>query len=123
VPQAPRPGHAPVAFSDDAFDDDIAHASSGSAAAAQAARQRYERDGVPVGELREVQDEGRDGTILPGCMKVYLPAPDGRFGMVFKLEIRDTGAWLRYLAFGVRHHPRDSNALSVYEVASRRLNA
>jgi hypothetical protein len=26
-------------------------------------------------------------------------------------------------AFGVRHHPRDSNALTVYEVASRRLNA
>lgn len=31
--------------------------------------------------------------------------------------------YLAFLAFGVRHHPRDSNAPTVYEVAHRRLNA
>jgi len=93
----------------------------GVAPLADAARRRYERDGVPIGELRKVESEGRDGTVLPSCLKVYLPAPDGRFGMVFKLEIRGTG-WLRYLAFGTRH-PTGPGALSVYEVASRRLNA
>jgi hypothetical protein len=29
---------------------------------------------------------------------------------------------LRAFAFGVRHHPRESNAETVYEVAHRRLN-
>jgi hypothetical protein len=118
----PQPDHAPVVFTDDAFDEDIAHAGSGDRAVAEAARRRYERDGAPIGELRKVEAEGRDGTILPGCLKVYLPAPDGRFGMVFKLEIRGTG-WLRYLAFGVRHHPKGSRAPTVYEIARRRLNA
>lgn len=122
MPQAPRSGHAPVVFSDDAFDEDIARASSAPRAAAEAARRRYEQDGVPVNELRHVQDEGPDGTILPRCLKVYLPPPDGRFGMVFQLAIEESGARLRYLAFGVRHHPKGSHALSVYEVASRRLN-
>jgi hypothetical protein len=83
----PQPDHAPVVFTDDAFDEDIAHAGSGDRAVAEAARRRYERDGAPIGELRKVEAEGRDGTILPGCLNVYLPAPDGRFGMVFKLEI------------------------------------
>jgi hypothetical protein len=32
------------------------------------------------------------------------------------------GVLLAYLAFGVRHHPRDSNALTVYEIAHRRLH-
>jgi hypothetical protein len=82
-----RPGHASVVFADDAFDEDIARASSGGRAAAEAARQRYERDGVPIGELRELQDEGPEGTILPNCLKVYLPPPDGRFGMVFELRL------------------------------------
>jgi hypothetical protein len=122
MPQTPRPGHAPVVFTDDAFDQDVARAGNSGRAAAEAARQTYERDGVPVYQLRHVQDEGPDGTILPNCLKVYLPPPDGRFGMVFKLVIDKTGAWLRYLAFGVRHHPEDSHAPTVYEHAHRRLH-
>jgi hypothetical protein len=123
MPQRPRPGHAPVVFADDPFNEDIARAGSSGRAAAETARQRYERDGVPIDELRHVQDEGPDGTILPGCLKVYLPPPDGRFGMVFALVIGETGAWLRYLAFGVRHHPKDSHTPTVYELAHRRLHA
>jgi hypothetical protein len=55
----PRPGHAPVVFADDAFDEDIVHASSGGRTVAEATRRRYERDGTPIGELRKVQAEGR----------------------------------------------------------------
>jgi hypothetical protein len=29
---------------------------------------------------------------------------------------------LRYLAFGVRHHPKGSHAETVYEIAHRRLH-
>jgi hypothetical protein len=50
----------PVRFDSDAWDKDIARAGSGGRAAAEAARDNYEREGVPVEELREVQDEGPD---------------------------------------------------------------
>lgn len=86
------------------------------------ARSGFERDGVEIKALRRCDSEGRDGTELPACFKVYLPAPNGKFGMVFRF-IRDSeGLALRYLAFGVRHHPRDSNAQTVYEIAHRRLH-
>lgn len=75
----------PARFDSDAWDRDIARADSSGRAAAETARDRYERDGVPVEELRQVQDEGPDGTILPNCVKVYLPPPAGRFGMVFEV--------------------------------------
>lgn len=52
----------------------------------------------------------------------YLPAPNGKFGMVFRFIRDGEGLALRYLAFGVRHHPRDSNAQTVYEIAHRRLH-
>jgi hypothetical protein len=110
-----------VVFTGDVFDEDITRASSGGREAATAARRRYERNGIPIDELRHVQDEGPDGTILPGCLKVYLPPPTGRFGMVFKLAIAETGARLRYLAFGVRHQPKGSHALTVYDIAHARL--
>lgn len=85
-------------------------------------RGQFERDGVEIKALRRCDPEGRDETRLPSCFKVYLPAPTGKFGMVFRF-IRDSeGLALRYLAFGVRHHPRDSNAQTVYEVAHRRLH-
>ncbi len=122
MPQTSRPGYAPVAFTDDAFSEDIARGDGGGRAVAEAARKRYEQDGVPVDELRHAQDEGPDRTTLPACLKVYLPPPAGRFGMVFELVIHDTGARLRYLAFGTRHHPKESHALTVYEIAHRRLN-
>jgi hypothetical protein len=42
--------------------------------------------------------------------------------MVFSLT-RDAGGFaLHYLAFGVRHHPRASDAPTVYQQAHRRRN-
>lgn len=86
------------------------------------ARSQFERDGVEITTLRRCDPEGRDGTKLPACFKVYLPAPNGKFGMVFRFVRDSDGLALRYLAFGARHHPRDSNALTVYEIAHRRLH-
>jgi hypothetical protein len=73
--QTPQPGHAPVVFSDDAFDEDVTHAGSGGRAAAEAARRGYEQDGVPVDQLRHVEDEGRDGTILPNVSRSTFRHP------------------------------------------------
>jgi hypothetical protein len=86
------------------------------------ARSQFERDGIEIKSLRRCDPEGRDGTRLPACIKVYLPAPNGKFGMVFRFVSDADGLALRYLAFGVRHQPRDSKAASVYEIAHRRLH-
>jgi hypothetical protein len=80
------------------------------------------KEGVEIKTLRRCDPEGRDGRNLPACFKVYLPAPNGKFGMVFRFVRESEGLALRYLAFGVRHHPRDSNAQTVYEIAHRRLH-
>jgi hypothetical protein len=73
--------------------------------------------------LLACDEEGADGTQLAHCLKVYLPPPDGKFGMVFRVERRDGKLRLVYAAFGVRHHPRDSNAPTVYQIAHDRLQA
>ena len=86
------------------------------------ARGQFEQGGVEIKALRRCDPEGRDGTKLPACFKVYLPAPNGKFGMVFRFVRESEGLALRYLAFGVRHQPRDSNTQTVYEIAHRRLH-
>jgi hypothetical protein len=43
--------------------------------------------------------------------------------MVFEFRFdEDRRPYLAFLAFGVRHHPRRSHALTVYQVAHRRLH-
>jgi hypothetical protein len=112
----------PARFDPEAWDEDSARASRHAQAVASAARSRYEQTGVPVEELHQVQEEGPEGTILPQCVKVYLPPREGRFGMVFEVVLAGNQLRLEYIAFGVRHHPRNSNAPTVYQLADRRLN-
>lgn len=112
----------PAGFDRDLFDEDLARSTPAGATAAEAARRNYKRSGIPLSRLRPVDERGHDGTVLPDCVKVYVPHPDGRFGMVFQAVGHPTGPRLRYIAFGVRHHPRDSNAPTVYERAHRRLH-
>jgi len=117
-----RRGHARVLFNEGAFAEDTMRSGRAGAETLRAARSEFERDGVEIKTLRRCDPEGRDGTKLPACFKVYLPAPNGKFGMFFRF-IRDReGLALRYLAFGVRHHPRGSNAQTLYEIAHRRLH-
>lgn len=111
----------PARFDAEAFREDMARTTPAGRDAAEVARRGYEAGGVPRSELRPCDPDHREGTRLPQCLKVYLPAPAGRFGMVFRFVIADDGPRLDYLAFGVRHHPPDSNAATVYEIAHRRL--
>lgn len=101
---------------------DLDHAGTSGRRAAEAARAAYDRLGVPREELRPCEDEARDGTDLGRCFKVYLPPPIGGFGMVFLPEVVEKKIVLRYLAFGVRHHPKGSHAETVYQIAHRRLH-
>lgn len=109
-------------FDPDAFREDMARATPAGREAAESAKRDYEANGIPRSELRPCHAEDRDGTRLPQCLKVYQPQPDGRFGMVFKFAVVDGRPLLEYLAFGVRHHPRASNAATAYEIAHQRLH-
>ena len=56
-------------------------------------------------------------------MKTRVPCPDGPRGIVYLIAREQTGALsLDVLAFGVRHHPKESHALTVYQIAHDRLH-
>jgi hypothetical protein len=132
-----KKGYARVFFSEDAYAEDILRCGRNGAAVLRETRSRYEREGVEIATLRSCEAEERDGTKLPGCFKVYLPVPAGKFGMVLRFTIPKKAAKrgsqdakrrkkeaprLRSLAFGIRHHPKGSHAETVYQVAHRRLH-
>lgn len=114
----------PVGFDEDAVAEDLARLPASAEAALREFRKELKRKGgIPRSRLKACQAEGRDGTMLGGCVKTYIPWPDGRFGAVFVAVTHPNRPMaLRAFAFGVRHHPRGSNAETVYEVASQRLN-
>lgn len=118
-----KKGRALVTFDDPAFNDDLQRLSPTGRKVALSTRRSYETDGVPLNQLRRCDTDGHDGTSLPGCLKVYLPPPDGRFGMVLHLTVGASGPGLRCLAIGIRHHPGGSHAPTVYQVAHERLHA
>ena len=118
-----RAGRARALFDDALFAEDLKRTSATGRAVANATRREYEQQGVPLGHLLPCEEEGPEGTLLAHCMKIYLPRPAGKFGMVFRIELQGGKAFLSYAAFGVRHHPRDSNAPTVYQIAHGRLQA
>lgn len=112
----------PVAFDQQAFTEDLKHATLAGRVVGQQARARLERDRIAPSELRGCEPEGRDGTRLPNCVKTYLPQPAGDWGMVFIGSRSAAGRFeLRCIAFG-RRHPISAWQPSVYELAHRRLN-
>lgn len=114
--------HFPVRVDPDPREEDLARSTQAGRTAAEASLRAYEASGVPRSHLKPCEPEGRDGTNLPDCAKVYLPQPDGRFGMIFRVDREPHKPALLFLAFGVRHHPRSSHALTVYEIAHNRLH-
>lgn len=114
----------PVGFDDDALAEDLDHLPAAAEEALRQFRKTIQRQGgLPRSQLMACQAEGRDGTRLPGCVKTYIPWPEGRFGAVFvAAEHPDRPLALRVVAFGVRHHPAGTTSRTVYEVADRRVN-
>ena len=56
-------------------------------AALDAARGRYEREGVPASERRHCDAEHPSGTRLLGCVKVYIPDFTGPWRIVFQIAV------------------------------------
>jgi hypothetical protein len=116
-------GFAPVAFDELAWQEDLQKAGKSARRIGEEIRSRLEREGQAVDALFACDEEARDGTSLPGCVKVYVPPPGGPLGIVYRLAKNKEGRlYLDHLAFGVRHHPPGSNADSVYRVAHQRLH-
>lgn len=65
----------PARFDAGAFREDMAGTTPAGQSAAEIARRDYEANGVPVSDLRPCDSEGRDGTVLPRCLKLYVPPP------------------------------------------------
>jgi hypothetical protein len=60
----------PAYFDPGAWEEDLARTTAAGRETAEAARQAYEQDGIPFRDLRSVEAEGRDGTVLPDCAKL-----------------------------------------------------
>lgn len=102
--------------------EDLAHASEVGRAAIEPMVERFKADGVPVAWLKQCDAEARDGTRLPGCVKLYIPQPAGQWGAVLLGGVIDDKPKLFLLAAG-RRHPEAPWQPSVYEIAHRRLQA
>jgi hypothetical protein len=103
------------------LDEDLAHATEAGRAAIKRALADVAKEGVPRSWLKRCQDEGRDGTRLPGCVKFYVPQPDGKWGAVLTADTRSKTPTLLLLAAGERH-PSQPWRPSVYQVAHARLS-
>ena len=112
----------PARFDEETLATDLEHLPDAAGGALRALRREIDRDGgLPKSRLKRCEREGRDGTRLPGCVKTRVPWPDGPWGIVFRAVAHPTRPFgLRGISYGHRH-PTGPGALSVYEVASRRL--
>ena len=115
----PEPRFA-VSVDDVVFEEDLAHATAAGRAAITPVIDKIKHAGVPRSWLMRCQPEGRDGTSLPGCVKMYIPQPDGPWGAVLTGDKLAASPTLVLVAAG-RRHPSHPWTPSVYEVASRRL--
>lgn len=112
-------GRLPVVFDDPTWNADLARLGQRGAEIADRARADLEREGVALSDLLKCDPEGRDGTRLGGCVKLYLD----HWGLVFAPDVSPAGEpRLLCIALGVRHPPVSSPRWSVYKLAHRRLN-
>lgn len=107
----------PVVFAEGWFEQDVDRASPAGKPIAQVARARFEREGIDRDDLYGCAELGPDNTRLGGCFKTY----HDRWGFVwFPILLSDGRPAFRFLAFGVRHHPPNSHAPTVYQLAHPR---
>lgn len=71
-------GFAPVAFDELAWQKDLQKAGKSARRIGEETRSRLEREGQAVDALFVCGENPRDGTSLPGCVKVYIPPPGFR---------------------------------------------
>lgn len=120
MPGEPAGPRFPLRVDAAVLEEDLAHATAGGRRAVAASIAALEREGVPFAWMKRCQAEHRDGSDLAGCVKIYVPPPDGPWGAVFLGDLVDGAPTLVLLAVGQRH-PVQPWTPSVYQVAHRRL--
>jgi hypothetical protein len=106
---------------DDVLAEDLAHCTRAACASIEPMVALLRKEGAPRQWLRRCEDEGRDGTRLSGCVKLYIPQPDGQWGAVLAGDEEAAKPALVLIAVGDRH-PAQPWKPSVYEIAHRRLH-
>jgi hypothetical protein len=101
--------------------EDLVRCTAAARTAIEKVVRTLKEEGAPRDWLLRCQEEGRDGTRLGGCVKLYIPQPDGRWGAVLTVDQELSIPALVLIAVGERH-PERSWKPSVYEVAHRRLH-
>jgi hypothetical protein len=117
MPERARDPVFRVRFDAVTFQEDLRNARAAGRAIGAQAREQLERDGVFVSLLSPCQVDARDGTDLPGMVKLYLPIPYGPWGLVLAGDRDQDGPFLLAVAFGERHPQRRP---SVYDIAHHR---
>ncbi|SRR6266487_6684115 len=120
TPQTSGPAFA-VHIDERELAEDLSHVSEAGRVAIEPMVRRFKANGVPVDWLKRCDPEARDGTRLPGCVKIYISHPAGQWGAVFLGGAVGGSLKLFLLAIGERH-PRAPWQQSVYETAHRRLH-
>lgn len=111
----------PVHVDERELAEDLSHASEAGQAVIKPLIERLKVEGVPIDWLRRCDSEARDGTRLPGCVKIYIPQPARQWGAVFLGGSLNGEPTLFLLGVGDRH-PGGKWKISVYEIAHRRLH-
>lgn len=101
--------------------EDLARCTPAARDAIEAIVETLREEGAPREWLRRCEEEGRDGTRLGGCVKLYIPQPAGQWGAVLTGDEEASKPALVLIAAGERH-PTQSWKRSVYEIAHRRLH-
>jgi hypothetical protein len=91
-------GFAPVAFDELAWQDDLRKAGKSARRIGEETRSRLEREGQAVDALFACHEDARDGTKLPGCVKVYAKAVRRRERLISRGTSRAFGAALEWAA-------------------------
>jgi hypothetical protein len=79
-------GFAHVAFDELAWHEDLRQATRSAKRIGEETRSRLEREAQAIDSLFACDEEARDGTSLPGCVKVYRRALGGE--TVYRLAHR-----------------------------------
>ncbi len=115
----------PIVFDESILNSDLQRLPAAAETALHRLHAQTQRDGgIPRGHLKRCHGEARDGTDLEGCVKTYVEWPNGPWGIVFRAGDDPRRPFALYtLAYGRRHHPRDSHTPTVYQLAHQRLHS
>jgi hypothetical protein len=122
VTSNPPDPHFAVRVDEVTLQEDLARATDAGRAAIGPMITQLRNTGAPKDWLKRCEANHRDGTDLRGCVKLYIPQPAGPWGAVLTGDRSAAVPTLVLLAIGVRHHPHESNAPTVYQLANRRLH-